>query len=312
MDIGTETGTHLPGERAWWLIPLLFRVFGVLRGSNRRIQVHGRGSYRTGLVEGPAAGDSRRLMKFHRSIPVAVAILLAALPARSEIAVQGGQTLAFLGDSITQGGWGSRNGYVRLIVAGLATNGVGVKPVPAGISGHKSNQMLERLERDVLSKKPDWMTLSCGVNDVWHGEKGVPLDQYKTNIAAIVDRCQQAGVQVVLLTSTPIGENLDNANNAKLATYNDYLRSLAKEKKCRLADLSADFQTAIKARVTEGRTGNGFTTDGVHMNPAGNRVMAAGVLRALGLDDAQMKKAETFWEEMAKVPPPSKPAPPRP
>lgn len=233
----------------------------------------------------------------------AAALLLAAVTAPAQIALQDGQTLAFLGDSITQGGWNSRHGYARLVVAGLATNGVNVKAVPAGISGHKSNQMLERLDRDVLQKKPDWMTLSCGVNDVWHGAKGVPLDQYKTNIAAIVERCQQAGVQVVLLTSTPIGENLDNTNNAKLATYNDYLRSLAKEKKCRLADLSADFQSAIKARSAGGKTGNGFTTDGVHMNPAGNRVMATGVLRALGLDDAQMKKAEAFWDAMAKPEP---------
>ena len=114
--------------------------------------------------------------------------------------------------------------------------------------------MLERLDRDVLQKKPDWMTLSCGVNDVWHGEKGIPLDQYKANITAIVDRCQKAGVQVVLLTSTPIGENLDNGNNAKLAAYNEFLRALAREKQCRLADLNADFQTVIKARTATGAT----------------------------------------------------------
>jgi lysophospholipase L1-like esterase len=145
------------------------------------------------------------------------------------------------------------------------------------------------------------MTLSCGVNDVWHGEKGVPLDQYKTNITAIVDQCRKAGVQVVLLTSTPIGENLDNGNNAKLAAYNEFLRTLAREKQCRLADLSADFHAAIKARTATGATGNGFTTDGVHMNAAGNRLMAVGVLRALGLDEAQMRKAETFWDDSLKA-----------
>lgn len=228
---------------------------------------------------------------------------LALIPASSfaDVAVKDGQAFAFLGDSITQGGWGSRNGYVRLIVAGLATNGITVKPVPAGISGHKSNQMLERLDRDVLQKKPDWMTLSCGVNDVWHGEKGIPLDQYKTNITAIVDRCQKAGVQVVLLTSTPIGENLDNGNNAKIAAYNEFLRSLARDKQCRLADLSADFHAAIKARSATGATGNGFTTDGVHMNPAGNRLMALGVLRALGLSADQIKQTESFWDAADKA-----------
>ncbi len=28
--------------------------------------------------------------------------------------------------------------------------------------------MLARLDEAVISKKPQWMTLSCGVNDVWH------------------------------------------------------------------------------------------------------------------------------------------------
>ena len=72
--------------------------------------------------------------------------------------------------------------------------------IGAGISGHKSNQMLERLERDVLSKKPDWMTLSCGVNDVWHGAKGVALPEYQKNITEIVDKAQAANVKVIILT----------------------------------------------------------------------------------------------------------------
>jgi len=37
---------------------------------------------------------------------------------------------------------------------------------------------MERLKRDVLSKKTDWMTLSCGISDVWHGNNGIPLAPY--------------------------------------------------------------------------------------------------------------------------------------
>ena len=132
-----------------------------------------------------------------RTFAVLACLATAALnPAQAEIAIQDGQKLAFMGDSITQGGWSNPGGYVRLVLAGLAANGVKVIPVPAGISGHKSDQMLERLRRDVLDKKPDWMTLSCGVNDVWHGERGVALEPYKTNITAIIDHCQAAGVKV--------------------------------------------------------------------------------------------------------------------
>ena len=70
--------------------------------------------------------------------------------------------------------------------------------------------MLARLDKDVISKKPQWMTLSCGVNDVWHFKlklgkrtfQGVGLEDYKKNIRAIVDKAQAAGIKVMILTST--------------------------------------------------------------------------------------------------------------
>jgi lysophospholipase L1-like esterase len=176
---------------------------------------------------------------------------------------------------------------------------VKVTPIPAGISGHKSNQMLERLKRDALDKKPNWMTLSCGVNDVWHGARGVPLDQYKQNITAILDQCAAAGTKVVVLTATVISEELDAENNQKLAPYNEFLRNLAKERKAPLADLYALFESAIKATPnTTGKPGRLLTSDGVHMAPSGDQLMARGVLQAFGLDAAQLKKAEAAWQEI--------------
>ena len=215
-----------------------------------------------------------------------------------EVAVKSGQKVAFMGDSITQAGAGPE-GYVTLVIRGLEAAGIKATALPAGISGHKSNQMLERLDRDVLSKKPDWMTLSCGVNDVWHGANGVPLDQYKKNITQIVEKCQAAGVHVMILTSTMIGEDQPNENNQKLIPYNEFLRALAKEKKCLLADLNADMQAAITAAGT-GKKGNLLTGDGVHMNPAGNQMMAAGVLKAFGLSAEQLEKAKQSWTATAK------------
>lgn len=262
--------------------------------------------------------DNVRMNPFTNFLPLAsIAALTVSsmliVPARAEIAVKSGEKIAFLGDSITAGGWGNPAGYVQLVVAGLAANGVEVTPIPAGIGGHKSNQMLDRLEKDVLSKKPNWMTLSCGVNDVWHGIHGVPLDDaqaakqtyqkrtptepdkgtYKKNITAIVERAQAAGVQPVILTATVIKEDLGTPENASLAPYNDFLRQLAREKKLRLADLNASFQTEIQKANAPGR--NVFTTDGVHMNTEGNKLMALGVLKALGCDDAQLKKAQAAW-----------------
>ncbi|MCE9611835.1 MAG: hypothetical protein K8R23_16670 [Chthoniobacter sp.] len=253
---------------------------------------------------------SNILVAARRFAAVAVFAFAAVQCATAEIAVKSGDKIAFLGDSITQAGWGSQTGYVRLVMSGLEANGVKAEAVPAGISGHKSNDMLGRLERDVLSKKPQWMTLSCGVNDVWHGKNGVALDDaslaagdfgaggagrgtYKKNIAEIVEKATAAGIQVVMLTATVIQEKLDNAENAKLAPYNEYLRSLAKEKKLRMADLNAMFHERITAENKPGQ--KVLTSDGVHMAREGDKLMATGVLQAMGLSAAQIKIAQDAW-----------------
>jgi lysophospholipase L1-like esterase len=235
---------------------------------------------------------------------IVVAGSVWAADAPSGVAVKNGDAIAFLGDSITAQGAGPR-GYVTLVAEGLKANGIEVKVIPAGISGHKSNQMLARVDKDVLDRKPTWMTLSCGVNDVWHGAKGVPLDAYKTNIATIVEKAQAAGVKVMILTSTMIRETQTNEPNQNLIPYNAYLRTLAAEKKCLLADLNAEMQKAV-AELQKSSPGNVLTGDGVHMNPLGNKMMARGVLKAFGLNDAQMKLAEDAW---LKMPPPPAPAP---
>jgi lysophospholipase L1-like esterase len=171
--------------------------------------------------------------------------LSAAFVFAQNIPLTSGEKIAFLGDSITAGGMGTM-GYCSLVISGLEANGVNVAAIGAGVSGHKSNQMLERLERDVIAKKPNWMTLSCGVNDVWHGANGVPLDAYKKNITEIVDKAMAAGIKVMLLTATMIGEDASNANNQKLAAYNDFIRALAKEKKCLLGDLNSEMQDTLR------------------------------------------------------------------
>ncbi len=224
-----------------------------------------------------------------------VSAALCGAIAAGEIAVKEGEKIAFLGDSITQGGMGP-TGYVSLVIHGLKTNGINATAVGAGISGHKSNDMLARLQRDVIDKKPHWVTVSCGVNDVWHGEKGVPLESYKQNLAQIVEKCQAAGIKVMILTATMITENPKDANNQKLAAYNDFLRELAKEKKCLLADLSAAMQKDLDELEKSGKKrGNLLTSDGVHMNPYGNQMMAEGVLRGFGLDDEAAAKAKSAW-----------------
>ena len=236
-------------------------------------------------------------MKFGKLTLALVLLLACSSAVQAEIAVKSGEKIAFMGDSITQAG-ARPGGYCRLVIETLKKNGVKTSGIYAGISGHKSNQMLARLEKDVLSKKPDWMTLSCGVNDVWHGKRGVALEPYKKNMTEIVTRCQAAGIKVMILTSTMIRENQSDALNQKLLPYNAFLRELAKEKKCVLVDLNADMQEALKKFPPTAKKGKQLTSDGVHMNPLGNYMMAKGILKAFGLSDQQLADAQKDWDKI--------------
>lgn len=86
--------------------------------------------------------------------------------AEAGVLIRNGDSVAFLGDSITAAG-ASYGNYCRLVVHGLKTKGIVVTPVLAGVPGNTSEHMLARLDRDVLSKKPDWVFLAAGVNDIW-------------------------------------------------------------------------------------------------------------------------------------------------
>lgn len=249
-------------------------------------------------------------------------LLLSAFFSLSSVAVESQKlvlkaddTIAFMGDSITQAG-ARKNGYITLVMAALKNEGLNLSHVPAGISGNKSNDMLRRLEKDVLSKKPQWMTLSCGVNDVWHFKlqlgkrkfKGISLEDYKKNITQIIDKAQAANIKIMILTSTMIGEDQSKELNQNLIPYNNFLRAIVKEKGCLLADLSQDMQEVLKkipdvkgkARMFgdpnyKSEIKNKLTTDGCHMNSLGNIMMAKGVLRAFGLSEEKIAAAEKVW-----------------
>ena len=254
------------------------------------------------------------LMKILRTILLA-ALALTAPAIHAELAVKSGDTIAFMGDSITQAG-NKKGGYVDLVMSALKNHGLDVKHIPAGKSGHKSTDMLARLDADVISKKPQWMTLSCGVNDVWHFKlvlgnrtfEGVGIEDYKKNITAILDKAKAADIKVMILTSTMIGEDPTKELNQMMIPYNDFLRQIAKGRGLPLADLNADMQAALKkipdvpgkpktfgSYFYGGDVQNKLTTDGCHMNPEGNKMMARGILRTFGMTDTELAQAEKAW-----------------
>jgi len=219
----------------------------------------------------------------------------------SAIAIKDGQTLAFLGDSITWGGSGAPAGFVNLVISGLNTAGLKVTPIPAGIKRHTSGKLLGRIGTDVIAKKPDWVIIQCGINDVGGGAQPVPAVEFQKNIAAMVNQCQAAKINVMLLTVTMFTEDQNHANNQKLVAYNESIRTLAKEKHCLLADVNPLMQAAVKlpdgAPVVTPKP-NRVADDGIHLNLIGHQIMAGSILQAFGLTDSQLQAAKAKWGDI--------------
>lgn len=126
---------------------------------------------------------------------------------------EAGVTIAFLGDSVTQGcfeifrqngGWETvydkNNAYHAHLAKIFAVTypTVPVNMINAGISGDNAPHGLQRLERDVLSKDPDLVVVCFALNDSGQGEEG--LDKYKTALAGIFEKIQAAGKEIIFMT----------------------------------------------------------------------------------------------------------------
>jgi len=228
-----------------------------------------------------------------------------ALPAE----LQGTKRIACLGDSITEQGE-MPGGYVWLLRRYLSDlyPQQNFEVINAGISGHKSTDMIARYQRDVLDKKPDLVTISVGVNDVWHGyfdnhplgdgPRGVKLEDYRQNVEQMIRRAQSSGIRVVILSTTVIHEDLKDPMNIKSEKYNATLRDLARKYHLIFVDYQKAFRSLITAyRQNAGGRDNLLTVDGVHMNDAGNKVMAHTLLTALGIPP---ETQETVDAQVAK------------
>lgn len=224
-------------------------------------------------------------------IGLVAAICLSAF-AGEEVAVKPlakGDNIVFLGDSITAGG-GRPEGYITLFTKAVqaAHPDFGLTTVNAGISGHKVPNLQARLDKDVIAKKPTIVYIYIGINDVWHGERGqgTPKDMYEAGLKDLIARIHAAGARVILCTPTVIGEKAAGTNklDGQLDEYSEISRKVATDTKTQLCDLRKAFLDHLKANNPNDQEKGILTGDRVHLNAAGNKLVAQTMLKALGED----------------------------
>jgi isoamyl acetate esterase len=202
------------------------------------------------------------------------------------------ERIVFFGDSITQEG-NSPGGYVVLIRNAMrgpdSTTVIG-----AGVSGNKVPDLLERVENDVLRRRPTTVVIYIGINDVWHealGLGGTPPDAFESGLRRLVRLIRDVGARVILCTPSVIGEKHDGTNplDPELDAYAAISRNIARSMDCGLCDLRKIFLLHLRQYNPENRESGILTRDGVHLNGRGNTLVAESLLLLLSPRPAEIR-----------------------
>jgi hypothetical protein len=215
-----------------------------------------------------------------------VLLSFAVIIIMSSMQIQKPVKVIFFGDSITRAGL-EPEGYITLMQNALrGKTNPEFELIGAGIGGNKVYDLFLRFEEDVLSKKPDVVVMYVGVNDVWHkqsSQTGTDPDKFIAFYTTMIKKLQTAGIRVIACTPAAIGERTDfsNAQDGDLNRYSNIIRDLAKKYSCSLVDLRKAFLDYNLKNNLENKESGILTTDRVHLNPAGNKLVADLMLKAL-------------------------------
>lgn len=202
-------------------------------------------------------------------------------PATAKIALKKGDKIVFFGDSLTalaikDARVAEGKGYVPLVREAMKEKGVEVDAVATG--GHRVTNLLARVEKDVLSKKPTVVVIQIGVNDAGGG---VTPEMFKAQLEELIEMLQKGGAKVVLCSCTcrVEGYKADDAFDKKLDALADVARTLAKEKKLPLNDLRKAFIAYWKEHNPDNKKSGFLTYDGNHWTEAGHKYVAEQMLK---------------------------------
>lgn len=180
-----------------------------------------------------------------------------------------GVTIAFLGDSVTQGCFevykklngdletvfDQQHSYHRYVfdLLTMLFPETPINIVNAGISGTRAPNGLARLERDVLRHQPDLTVVCFGLNDC----SGNPdsIETYTSALSEIFDQVRAAGSELIFMTPNMMSTNISPhlppefkelgemmaflQNDGLMDAHMDAVRALCKQKNVPLCDCYA-------------------------------------------------------------------------
>ncbi len=204
--------------------------------------------------------------------------------------LQDGDTLVFLGDSITH-----QCLYTQYVEDYFYTRFPQrrIRFYNAGVSGDKAGDALARFEEDVKAQQPDYVTVLLGMNDgTYRHFDRETFDRYETDMTTVIEKIGEAQATAILMGPSMYDARVsmerpprwvadDPAQvkqvtgyySAVLAFYGAWCRDQATHRGLGYVDMQGPMEQLTRAqRITE----PGFTMipDAVHPDANGQAVMA--------------------------------------
>ncbi|RYX85956.1 hypothetical protein EON83_04155 [bacterium] len=227
-------------------------------------------------------------------ISIITGVAFCTLPthqAHADFLIKANQRVVFFGDSITE-----EHNYTRpfqdYVYARYPERHI--RFFNAGWSGDQLGGTLNRLQRDVLSRKPDVVTMCFGMNDGHYAKlSDDSANTYRKNLDAIVKILTDKKIRVVIFSPPPVDYDkqppwmtipLKEVDyNATLAGFGSIGSDIAKKYGATYIDILHPILDAQNAMKAKDPTYAGLR-DGVHPDEKGGVVMAGAMLLGMGAE----------------------------
>ncbi len=203
-----------------------------------------------------------------------------------KIELKDGDTLVFLGDSITH-----QCLYTQYVEDYFYTRmpKVRIHFHNAGVGGDRAKDALNRFDDDVAAFKPKYVTILLGMNDgAYRGFDQQTFDTYQADMTALLDKIAALGATAIPMTPTMFdsrakkmkGDNGEPRNtyyNGVLSLYGSWLREQSLNRGLGFVDMWSPLNnlTLEKRKQDANWTMIG---DAVHPGAVGQTVMAAAII----------------------------------
>jgi lysophospholipase L1-like esterase len=199
------------------------------------------------------------------STPSASGVVAQETPTTTEMPEnEGAVRYLALGDSLSQGVGATdeqTGSFPALLADSWRTDGCPVELLNAGVSGFTAGQILAEQVPRIAAFEPTLITFQAGGNDI---ASGVPIEEYRRNVQAVLDAATGSGARVIVLAQnewfrSPAADDAGGDLAAQRSAYDDVMIAEARARGAEFVDLRPLYAQEADA--------DRWVEDGIHPTP---------------------------------------------